>query len=122
MPERWILLGQQLKPILARLSSEELARYATAAIAVCAAVMLVRIVGVMSYTTGARWGGTNTASAAAMVALVQHAAWVPALGAAALALPDGGNTAFPYRDFILFTAFSVVLGTLRCTGDDRRPG
>jgi CPA1 family monovalent cation:H+ antiporter len=36
--------------------------------------------------------------------------------AAALALPDGGNTAFPYRDFILFTAFSVVLGTLVVQG------
>ena len=36
--------------------------------------------------------------------------------AAALALPDGGGAAFPYRDFILFTAFSVVLGTLVVQG------
>jgi CPA1 family monovalent cation:H+ antiporter len=36
--------------------------------------------------------------------------------AAALALPDGGVGAFPYRDFILFTAFSVVLVTLVVQG------
>jgi len=36
--------------------------------------------------------------------------------AAALALPDGGGAPFPYRDFILFTAFSVVLGTLVVQG------
>jgi monovalent cation/hydrogen antiporter len=36
--------------------------------------------------------------------------------AAALALPDGGTTRFPYRDLILFTAFCVVLGTLVLQG------
>jgi monovalent cation/hydrogen antiporter len=38
--------------------------------------------------------------------------------AAALALPDGvhGPPAFPYRDLILFTAFSAVLGTLVIQG------
>jgi NhaP-type Na+/H+ or K+/H+ antiporter len=38
--------------------------------------------------------------------------------AAALALPDGvhGPLTFPYRDLILFTAFSVVVGTLVLQG------
>jgi len=43
--------------------------------------------------------------------------------AAAFALPDGssGGPAFPYRDLILFTAFSVVLGTLLIQGLTLRP-
>ena len=53
----FILIGLQLKPILARLSGAELARYTTAAVAVCATVMLVRIVWVMSYDDGRPAGG-----------------------------------------------------------------
>ena len=43
--------------------------------------------------------------------------------AAALALPAGGSegAAFPFRDLILFTAFSVVLGTLVIQGMTLRP-
>lgn len=43
--------------------------------------------------------------------------------AAALALPTGGEGGppFPYRDLILFTAFSVVLGTLVLQGLTLRP-
>ncbi|HEX8539654.1 MAG TPA: sodium:proton exchanger, partial [Cystobacter sp.] len=43
--------------------------------------------------------------------------------AAALALPTGGSEgpAFPYRDLVLFTAFSVVLGTLVVQGMTLRP-
>jgi CPA1 family monovalent cation:H+ antiporter len=43
--------------------------------------------------------------------------------AAALALPDGprGESGFPYRDLILFTAFCVVLGTLVIQGMTVRP-
>jgi CPA1 family monovalent cation:H+ antiporter len=42
--------------------------------------------------------------------------------AAALALPDGHlGTRFPYRDLILFTAFSVVLVTLVVQGMTVRP-
>ena len=110
----FILIGLQLKPILARLSSAELARYTTAAIVVCAAVIVVRIVWVMSYATVARWSGAKVSTREAAVV-----AWCGMRGivtlAAALALPDGGS-AFPHRDFILFTAFSVVLGTLVVQG------
>lgn len=111
----FILIGLQLKPILARLSGTELATYTTAAIAICGTVILVRIVWVMSYTAVARWGGAKVSTAAAAVV-----AWCGMRGivtlAAALALPDGGVGAFPYRDFILFTAFSVVLVTLVVQG------
>jgi CPA1 family monovalent cation:H+ antiporter len=42
--------------------------------------------------------------------------------AAALALPvQAGNAPFPFRDLIVFTAFSVVLGTLVIQGLTLRP-
>jgi CPA1 family monovalent cation:H+ antiporter len=111
----FILIGLQLKPILARLSATELAAYTTAAVAICATVIVVRIVWVMSYTAVARWGGAKVSTAAAAVV-----AWCGMRGivtlAAALALPEGANGGFPYRDFILFTAFSVVLVTLVVQG------
>jgi CPA1 family monovalent cation:H+ antiporter len=110
----FILIGLQLKPILARLSGVELATYTTAAIAICATVIVVRIAWVMTYSAAARWGGAKVNLAAALVV-----AWCGMRGivtlAAALALPESG-AGFPYRDFILFAAFSVVLVTLVVQG------
>jgi CPA1 family monovalent cation:H+ antiporter len=117
----FILIGLQLKPILARLTGGELALYATAGVAICAAVIVIRIVWVMVYSVTARWRGERiTAGEAAVIA------WCGMRGivtlAAALALPDGGPAdAFPFRDFILFTAFCVVLGTLVVQGMTVRP-
>jgi CPA1 family monovalent cation:H+ antiporter len=53
----FILVGLQLKPILRGFGPQELLRYAAAAAAVCAAVIVVRIVWVMGYTAVARWRG-----------------------------------------------------------------
>ena len=117
----FILIGLQLKPILARLTQAELELYAVAALAVLAAVMVIRIVWVMLYAAAARWRGERIAAGEAAVI-----AWCGMRGivtlAAALALPDGAPEAgFPYRDFILLTAFSVVLGTLVIQGMTVRP-
>jgi monovalent cation/hydrogen antiporter len=126
----FILVGLQLKPILQRLSSAELTRYAVIAVAVCGAVIVIRIVWVMGYVAVARWVARRRSEPAA-----QHPsfrigaviAWCGMRGtvtlAAALALPDGvhGPVAFPYRDLILFTAFCVVLGTLVLQGMTVRP-
>jgi monovalent cation/hydrogen antiporter len=123
----FVLVGLQLKPILQRLDRAELINYAQAAAAVCAAVILVRIVWVMGYAAVGRWvarardgslqsGRYPSFKGAAVIA------WCGMRGivtlAAALALPDGvhGPVAFPYRDLILFTAFCVVLGTLVLQG------
>jgi Na+/H+ antiporter len=124
----FILVGLQLKPLLQRLDRHELVTYGATAAAVTAAVILVRIVWVMGYAAVGRWilGRRNTGQrrptgypsfrAATVVA------WCGMRGivtlAAALALPDGayGPLAFPYRDLILFTAFSVVVGTLVLQG------
>ena len=118
----FILIGLQLKPILQRLSPAELARYAMAAAVICGTVIVVRIVWITTYAAVARWGGTRVSSRAAIVV-----AWCGMRGivtlAAALALPAGGagRPPFPFRDFILFTAFCVVLGTLVVQGLTLRP-
>lgn len=112
----FMLVGLQLKPIIER-SGGALASYAAAAAAVLATVIVVRIVWVMLYTGVARWQGARIGSGAAAVI-----AWCGMRGivtlASALALPgaDGAVPAFPQRDFILFTAFCVVLGTLVVQG------
>jgi Na+/H+ antiporter len=117
----FILVGLQLKPILGRLGRAELVTYLGVAAAVSLAVIVVRIVWVMGYATVGRWlarrrgpsagGGRYPSFRTATVI-----AWCGMRGivtlAAALALP----TRFPYRDLILFTAFSVVLGTLVVQG------
>ncbi|HKT61169.1 MAG TPA: sodium:proton antiporter, partial [Gemmatimonadales bacterium] len=117
----FILIGLQLKPILTRLSGAELARYAVAAVAILAAVIVIRIVWVAFYVLTARWRGERVGAGPAAVV-----AWCGMRGivtlAAALALPDGGpGQTFPYRDFILFAAFCVVLGTLVVQGLTLRP-
>ena len=112
----FMLIGLQLKPILQRLSGSTLAHYLEGAAAICATVIVVRIVWVMLYGVAARWQGERIGRGATAVI-----AWCGMRGivtlAAALALPDGGGaSAFPQRDFILFTAFCVVLGTLVVQG------
>jgi CPA1 family monovalent cation:H+ antiporter len=107
----FILIGLQLKPILGRLAGAELLRYLTLGGAVCAAVIVVRIVWVMGFLVVGRWLGERRLKTPGATIV----AWCGMRGivtlAAALALP-----AIPYRDLILFTAFSVVLVTLVVQG------
>jgi CPA1 family monovalent cation:H+ antiporter len=111
----FMLIGLQLKPILQRLTGSALADYLEGAAVICATVIGVRIVWVMLYRVATRWHGERIGRAEATVI-----AWCGMRGivtlAAALALPDSAGAAFPQRDFILFTAFSVVLGTLVIQG------
>jgi Na+/H+ antiporter len=115
----FILVGLQLKPILAGLSRQELITYAAVAAAVCLALILVRILWVFGYAAAARWIARRREPSFKLASVL---AWCGMRGivtlAAALALPDGvhGSPAFPYRDLILFTAFSAVLGTLVIQG------
>ena len=119
----FILVGLQLKPILARFDRPTAVTYLGTAVAVCAVVILVRVVWVMGeemtarfrHRDGAECGRCGSPRNAAVVA------WSGMRGivtlAAALALP----TDFPQRDLILFTAFCVVLGTLVLQGLTLRP-
>jgi NhaP-type Na+/H+ or K+/H+ antiporter len=118
----FILVGLQLKPILARLSERQLVEYVVASAVVCAAVILVRIAWVMGYAWVGRW--IRRAPSERARKPLHHeslrsaavVAWCGMRGivtlAAALALPEN----FPFRDFCLFASFSVVLGTLVIQG------
>jgi CPA1 family monovalent cation:H+ antiporter len=131
----FILVGFQLKSILARIDRTTLVAYIEIAAIVCATVMIARIAWVTGVAAFSRWrcrpGAEGRASAVDRVALSPRAAalvgWCGMRGivtlAAALALPTGDGSAapFPYRDLILFTAFAVVLGTLVLQGATVRP-
>jgi CPA1 family monovalent cation:H+ antiporter len=116
----FILVGLQLKPILGRLDHPALLSYGATAAAVCATVIVVRIIWVMGYyVSGVRLSSGPDAPATWRGSAL--AAWCGMRGivtlAAALALPEP----FPHRDLVLFTAFAVVLGTLVVQGLTLKP-
>lgn len=129
----FVLIGLQLRGILGRLAHSELHRYVGAALAICLAVIGVRIVFWMSFNKLVRWriarggAGRSEQPSPGMQPTVGSGlviAWCGMRGivtlAAALALPDGPN-GFPQRDFIVFAAFCVVLSTLVLQGATLRP-
>jgi CPA1 family monovalent cation:H+ antiporter len=115
-------IGLQIRPILAELSPELRNRYLLVAAAVLVTVIVVRIAWHMSFNAVLRWrdrrfgfhpprpmlrptvGSGLVISWAGMRGIVTLAA--------SLALPRD----FPFRDMIVLTAFSVVLGTLLLQG------
>jgi CPA1 family monovalent cation:H+ antiporter len=123
----FIFIGLQIRPILEALEPAQRAPYFAVAGAVLATVILVRFAWHMSFNALTRWrdghrgfhpprpmlrptvGSGLVVSWAGMRGIVTLAA--------ALALPDG----FPYRDLIVLTAFSVVLGTLVIQGLTLKP-
>jgi len=131
----FIIVGLQLKPIVARLDRPTWIQYLGVAIAVIAVVILARITWVTGAAAFSRWRcrphPDGTPGPADAVALTPRGAsvvaWCGMRGtvtlATALALPTGreGVPPFPHRDLILFTAFSVVLGTLVLQGMTLRP-
>jgi CPA1 family monovalent cation:H+ antiporter len=123
----FMLIGLQLRPIWSRLDLGVRWEYSVAAAWILLAVILVRLAWIMTY-------------GAILRALVAHGiyhpkdpkavaspkgglvvAWCGMRGlvtlATAFALPEN----FPYRDFILFSAFAVVLGSLVIQGLTLRP-
>src|SRR5215213_8048737 len=119
----FILIGLQLKPILASLGRAEVITYLGTTGVVCLVVILVRVLWVMRDDIACRLlrlpgragGRCGTTGNAAVVA------WSGMRGtvtlAAALALPAG----FPQRGLVLFVSFGVVLGTLVIQGLTLRP-
>ena len=118
----FVFIGLQIRPILESLEPAARGRYFAVAAAVLLTVIVVRIAWHMSFNAVIRWrerrfgfhpprpmlrpsvGSGLVISWAGMRGIVSLAA--------ALALPAG----FPFRDLIVFTAFSVVLGTLVLQG------
>ena len=123
----FIFIGLQIRPILESLEAADRGRYLAVAGAVLLTVIVVRLAWHMSFNAVVRWrhrqvgfhpprpmlrptlGSGLIISWAGMRGIVSLAA--------ALALPS----AFPYRDLIVLTAFSVVLGTLMIQGLTLKP-
>ena len=123
----FIFIGLQIRPILESLEPADRGRYFAVAGAVLLTVIVVRIAWHMSFNAVVRWrhrrlgfhpprpmlrptvGSGLIISWAGMRGIVSLAA--------AMALPP----AFPYRDLIVLTAFSVVLGTLVIQGLTLKP-
>ena len=123
----FIFIGLQIRPILDSLEPADRGRYLAVAGAVLVTVIVVRLAWHMSFNAVIRWrdrrfgfnpprpmlrptvGSGLVISWAGMRGIVSLAA--------ALALPS----AFPYRDLIVLTAFSVVLGTLIIQGLTLKP-
>jgi CPA1 family monovalent cation:H+ antiporter len=132
----FVLIGLQLRGIRTRVPDSQWHVYLWSAAAVCATVILVRLVWVMGHNRIAHWKLRR--SRAHAFRAHGRPMTMPTLGgglivswcgmrgivtlAAAMALPDGSAaTAFPYRDLIVFCAFAVVLVTLVLQGMTLRP-
>ena len=127
----FVLIGNQIGPILERMSPEQELSYALVAGAVVATVILVRIAWVLPASAlrrrrAERAGGGPPGPEFGLRAGFA-VSWSGMRGlvtvAAALALPEGGpgGGGFPYRDLIVLTAFCVVIGTLVLQGLTLRP-
>jgi len=123
----FIFIGLQIRPILESLEATDRGRYVVVAVAVLLTVIVVRLAWHMSFNTVVRWRHRRrgfhpprpmlrpTIGSGLIIS------WAGMRGilslAAAMALPS----AFPYRDLIVLTAFSVVLGTLLIQGLTLKP-
>jgi Na+/H+ antiporter len=123
----FIFIGLQIRPILDSLDAADRGRYLAVAAAVLLTVIVVRFAWHMPYNAVVRWrhrrygfhpprpmlrpsiGSGLVISWAGMRGIVTLAA--------AMALPP----AFPHRNLIVLTAFSVVLGTLVIQGLTLKP-
>jgi NhaP-type Na+/H+ or K+/H+ antiporter len=123
----FIFIGLQIRPILESLEAADRGQYFAVAVAVLLTAIVVRLAWHMSFNAVLRWrhrqfgfhpprpmlrptiGSGLIISWAGMRGIVSLAA--------AIALPP----AFPYRDLIVLTAFSVVLGTLAIQGLTLKP-
>ncbi len=128
----FVFIGLQIRPILTALEPGRRAPYFEVAGAVLLTVIVVRVAWVMTHNAALRWKIRRygfhpprpTLRPSVRTGLV--VSWSGMRGivslAAALALPlQAGDSAFPFRDLIVFTAFSVVLGTLVIQGLTLRP-
>jgi CPA1 family monovalent cation:H+ antiporter len=123
----FIFIGLQIRPILESLEAADRTRYFVVTGAVLLTVIVVRLAWHMSFNAVLRWrnrrlgfhpprpmlrptiGSGLIISWAGMRGMVSLAA--------AMALPS----AFPYRDLMVLTVFSVVLGTLVIQGLTLKP-
>jgi CPA1 family monovalent cation:H+ antiporter len=122
----FVFIGLQIRPILSGLGASVRVQYLGIAGAVLVTVIVVRLAWVTLYYGALRWqnlrgGRRGSPGQRPSFRRALIVGWSGMRGivtlAAALALPlDVHGTAFPFRDLIVLTAFSVVLGTLLIQG------
>ncbi|MGX4802024.1 cation:proton antiporter [Bradyrhizobium guangdongense] len=123
----FMLIGMQMRPIWTRLETDVRWEYCMAAAWILLTVVLVRLLWVTFYRTTLRVlisqgiyhpKDPNTVASPKGGLIIS---WCGMRGlvtlATAFALPEN----FPYRDFIVFIAFAVVLGSLIVQGLTLRP-
>jgi monovalent cation/hydrogen antiporter len=118
----FVFIGLQIRPILSSLEPAARGRFFAVAGTVLVTVIVVRIVWHMSFNAVIRWRDRRLGFRPPRPMLRPSIgsglviSWSGMRGivslAAAMALPAG----FPFRDLIVLTAFSVVLGTLLIQG------
>jgi CPA1 family monovalent cation:H+ antiporter len=123
----FIFIGLQIRPIIESLEAGDETRFFSVAGAVLVTVIVVRLVWHMSFNAVIRWRERRVGFHPPRPMLRPTAgsglviSWAGMRGivslAAAMALPDP----FPFRNLILLTAFSVVLGTLAIQGLTLKP-
>ena len=123
----FIFIGLQIQPILANLNAGDRSQYLVVAGAVLLTVILARAAWQMPFNAIVRWRhrrfGFNPPRPMLRPSVGSGLliSWAGMRGivtlAAAMALPPR----FPYRDLIVLTAFSVVLGTLIIQGLTLKP-
>src|SRR5213080_3253302 len=123
----FIFIGLQIRPILESLEAQDRGRYVVVALAVLLTVMAVRVAWHMSFNTVVRWRHRRRGFhpprpmlrptiGSGLIILWAGMRGIVSLPAA-MALPP----VFPYRDLIVLTAFSVVVGTLLIQGLTLKP-
>jgi NhaP-type Na+/H+ or K+/H+ antiporter len=123
----FVLIGLQLRPVLADLGAAQRMEYLRVAGLVLLTVVAIRIVWVMTYNLTAHWkirrfglgrwpGGPPPRAASGVVV-----AWCGMRGIVTLAAAYALPIDFPYRNLILLCAFCVVVGTLVLQGLTLKP-
>jgi monovalent cation/hydrogen antiporter len=113
----FLLMGMQARTVIEAMSRDRLHAAAMFALAVVAAVILVRLVLVLGFNRFAAWRFTRRgAKPPATIRQGIFVGWCGMRGfvtlATAFALPES----FPQRDVVVLAAFSVVLATLVVQG------
>jgi CPA1 family monovalent cation:H+ antiporter len=123
----FVMIGLQVRPIWERLDPSARMEYGLVAGAVLTTVIVVRFAWAMSYNAVARGQVARHGfhpPRPMLAPSVQSGlviSWCGMRGIVTLAAAFGLPEEFPYRDFILLTAFCVVVGTLVIQGLTLRP-
>ncbi len=123
----FIFIGLQLRPILESLEPSVRGRYFAVAGAVLLTVIVVRLAWHMSFNGVVRWRqnrrGFNPPRPMLRPSVGSGLiiSWAGMRGMVTLAAATALPPSFPFRDLIVLTAFSVVLGTLVIQGLTLKP-